>query len=132
MQVRDRLYVDDHCRAIRAVLERGGAGEIYNVGGSKNLPNIDVVRKILRATGKPESLIRYVKDRPGHDRRYAITSEKIMTTTGWKPEVDFEQGLQRTIRWYQENSGWVERVRSGEYRKFYESNYASRMAAESD
>lgn len=132
MQVRDWLYVDDHCRAIRAVLERGEAGEIYNIGGSKNLPNIDVVRKILRATGKPESLIRYVNDRPGHDLRYAITSEKIMTTTGWKPEVEFEHGLQQTIRWYQQNSSWVERVRSGEYRKFYESNYASRMAAESD
>lgn len=132
MQVRDWLYVDDHCRAIRAVLEKGEAGEIYNVGGSKDLPNIDVVHKILEATGKPESLIQYVKDRPGHDLRYAITSDKIMSATGWKPEVEFEQGLQQTIQWYQDNAGWVDRVRSGEYRKFYESNYATRMADSSD
>ncbi len=128
MQIRDWLYVDDHCRAIRAVLERGRAGEIYNVGGSKDLPNIDVVRKILAATGKPESLIRYVQDRPGHDRRYAITSEKLMAETGWAPRMEFEQGLAETIRWYQQNSGWVERVRSGAYRQYYESNYAARMA----
>lgn len=132
MQVRDWLYVDDHCRAIRAVLENGEAGEIYNVGGSKDLPNIDVVHKILKATGKPESLIQYVKDRPGHDLRYAITSDKIMSATGWKPEIEFEQGLQQTIRWYLDNAGWVDRVRSGEYRKFYESNYATRMAGSND
>ena len=132
MQIRDWLYVDDHCRAIRAVLERGKAGEIYNVGGSKDLPNIDVVHKILAATGKTESLIRYVQDRPGHDRRYAITSEKLMTETGWAPQMEFEQGLAETIRWYQENSAWVERVRSGAYRQYYESNYAERMAADSD
>lgn len=130
MQVRDWLYVDDHCRAIRAVLQRGKAGEIYNVGGSKDLPNLDVIRKILAATGKPESLIRYVQDRPGHDRRYAITSEKIMADTGWAPQMEFEQGLAETIRWYQQNSGWVERVRSGAYRQYYESNYATRMAAQ--
>jgi dTDP-glucose 4,6-dehydratase len=132
LQIRDWLYVDDHCRAIRAVLEHGEAGEIYNVGGSKDLPNIDVIHKILKATEKPASLIEYVKDRPGHDVRYAITSDKIMRTTGWKPEVEFEQGLQETIHWYQENAGWVERVRSGEYRKFYESNYATRLSASSD
>ena len=132
MQIRDWLYVDDHCRAIRAVLERGRAGEIYNVGGSKDLPNIDVVRKILAATGKPESLIRYVQDRPGHDRRYAITSEKLLAETGWAPQMEFEQGLAETVRWYQQNSGWVERVRSGAYRQYYESNYAARLAADGD
>ena len=132
MQIRDWLYVDDHCRAIRSVLELGQAGEIYNVGGSKDLPNIDVVHKILAATGKPDSLIRYVQDRPGHDRRYAITSEKLMAATGWAPLMEFEQGLAETIRWYQRNSGWVERVRSGAYRQYYESNYSARMGSTAD
>ncbi len=126
MQVRDWLYVDDHCRAVRAVLEKGRAGEIYNVGGSRDLPNIDVVKKILAAVGKPETLIEYVKDRPGHDRRYAITSEKLMQATGWAPRMEFEQGLAETVDWYRSNPGWVSRVRSGAYREYYERNYASR------
>ncbi len=127
-QVRDWLFVDDHCRAIRAVLEKGRRGEIYNVGGTRDLPNLEVVRRILAATGKPESLIRYVRDRPGHDRRYAITSEKLMQETGWKPAVDFDQGLAETVAWYRDNSGWVERVRSGAYREWQEQNYGRREA----
>ena len=127
MQVRDWLYVDDHCRAIRAVLEKGVPGEIYNIGGSRDLPNIEVVTKILAAAGKPESLIEYVKDRPGHDRRYAITSDKVMTQTGWRPAMDFEEGLAQTVDWYRANPGWVERVRSGEYREYYERNYGARV-----
>jgi len=126
MQIRDWLYVDDHCRAIRAVLEKGRAGEVYNIGGSRALPNIEVVQRILAATGQPESLIKYVTDRPGHDRRYAITSEKIERETGWKPRMEFETGLAETVRWYRENAAWIANVRSGAYREFYDKNYAGR------
>jgi dTDP-glucose 4,6-dehydratase len=125
-QVRDWLYVDDHCRGILAALEHGRAGEIYNIGGNRSLPNLDVVRQVLALTGKPESLIRYVKDRPGHDRRYALSSEKLMRETSWRPVVNFEQGLARTIQWYRENTSWMARVRSGEYRAYYERNYGGR------
>jgi dTDP-glucose 4,6-dehydratase len=126
MQIRDWLYVDDHCRAILAVIERGRAGEIYNIGGSRALANVEVVRKILAALGKPESLMQTVKDRPGHDRRYALTSEKLMRETGWKAEMPFEKGLQATIDWYTDSQAWVARVKSGEYQHFYERNYGSR------
>jgi dTDP-glucose 4,6-dehydratase len=126
MQVRDWLYVDDHCRAILAVLRKGRAGEVYNVSGSRALPNKEVVHMILAATGKPESLITYVTDRPGHDRRYALTSEKVERETGWKPEVDFESGLSQTVAWYVRNADWVKRVKSGEYQNYYEQNYAAR------
>jgi dTDP-glucose 4,6-dehydratase len=126
MQVRDWLYVDDHCRGILAVLGKGREGEIYNIGGNRSLPNLDVVRQLLSLTGKPESLIQYVPDRPGHDRRYALSSEKLMRETGWRPVTDFETGLARTIEWYRANAPWVARVRSGEYRTYYEQNYANR------
>src|SRR5213078_1399327 len=102
-QVRDCLYVDDHCRGILAVLRQGRAGEIYNIGGNRSLPNLEVVRKLLALAGQPESLIKYVNDRPGHDRRYALSSEKLTRETGWKPTVDFETGLARTIDWYRAN-----------------------------
>ncbi len=125
-QVRDWLYVDDHCRGILAVLRKGREGEIYNIGGNRSLPNLDVVRKVLAATGQPESLIQYVTDRPGHDRRYALSSEKVMRETGWAPAMDFETGLERTIAWYRANGDWVARVRSGAYREYYEKNYGSR------
>jgi len=126
MQVRDWLYVEDHCRAIRAALERGMPGEVYNIGGSRALPNRRVVEMILEILGKPYSLMQPVKDRPGHDRRYAITTEKLEKISGWRPDVQFEEGLRRTICWYQENPDWVRRVKSGEYRKYYEQNYANR------
>jgi dTDP-glucose 4,6-dehydratase len=126
MQVRDWLFVEDHCRAILAVIERGRPGEIYNIGGSRALPNIDVVRAILKAVQKPESLMQTVKDRPGHDRRYALSSEKVLRETGWKAEVPFEQGLRETIAWYRANPGWIARVKSGEYQHYYEKNYANR------
>jgi dTDP-glucose 4,6-dehydratase len=127
MQVRDWLFVEDHCRGIRAVLEQGREGEIYNIGGSRSLPNLEVVRRILEATGKPESLIRYVTDRPGHDRRYALSSAKIMRETGWVPQVGFEEGLARTVDWYRRNTAWVARVRSGEYLNYYARNYENRQ-----
>jgi dTDP-glucose 4,6-dehydratase len=129
MQVRDWLYVDDHCRALAAVLDKGREGEIYNIGGNRSLPNVEVVRKLLRATGKSEKLIHYVEDRPGHDRRYALSSEKLMRETGWRPEVSFEEGLARTVAWYCDNRGWVERVRSGQYQAYYERNYTHRQRA---
>jgi dTDP-glucose 4,6-dehydratase len=129
-QVRDWLYVDDHCRGIKAVLEKGREGEIYNIGGNRSLPNLDVVHKVLQLTGKPESLIEYVKDRPGHDRRYALSSEKLMHESGWAPVTQFETGLAETIEWYRANAAWVARVRSGEYRSYYERNYGNRTVAQ--
>jgi dTDP-glucose 4,6-dehydratase len=126
MQIRDWLYVDDHCRAILAVIERGRAGEVYNIGGSRALPNIEVVQRILDAVGKPHSLMQTVKDRPGHDRRYALTSEKLMHETGWKALQPFEEGLKATIDWYRANAPWVARVKSGEYQRYYDNNYAGR------
>jgi len=127
-QIRDWLYVDDHCRAILSVLQKGRAGEVYNIGGSRSLPNIEVVQRILKATGQPESLIEWVKDRPGHDRRYALTSEKISRETGWEPIVDFEKGLLDTISWYRSNDAWIEAVRTGSYLDYYRQNYATREA----
>jgi dTDP-glucose 4,6-dehydratase len=123
MQVRDWLYVDDHCRAILAVLKQGRNGEVYNIGGSRSLPNLEVVRMILKATGKPDSLMTTVTDRPGHDRRYALTSEKLERETGWKPEMPFEEGLPATVEWYRRHREWVNRVKSGEYQDFYKLNY---------
>ena len=125
-QIRDWLFVEDHCRAIKTVLELGDAGEIYNIGGNCSLPNLDVVHRILKATGKPEFLITRVTDRPGHDRRYALTNEKLTAKTGWQPQMDFDRGLAATVDWYRTNREWVGRVKSGEYRKFYELNYAGR------
>jgi dTDP-glucose 4,6-dehydratase len=128
MQVRDWLYVDDHCRALAALLERGREGEIYNIGGNRSLPNLEVVRTILRATNRGDDLIEFVTDRPGHDRRYALASEKIERETGWRPRMSFEEGLERTVAWYRENRGWVERVKSGEYQSYYARNYDNRSA----
>jgi dTDP-glucose 4,6-dehydratase len=125
-QVRDWLYVDDHCEAILAVLAKGREGEVYNIGGSRSLPNIDVVRAILHEVGRPESLIQFVVDRPGHDRRYALSSDKLIRETGWQPKMNFERGLAATVRWYRENTAWVERVKSGEYLTYYERNYDNR------
>jgi dTDP-glucose 4,6-dehydratase len=126
MQIRDWLFVEDHCRAIWAALNKGEVGEIYNIGGSRALPNREVVQLILAQLGKPASLMQTVTDRPGHDRRYAITTEKIEKTTGWQAEVPFEQGLAQTIEWYRENRAWTARVKSGEYQSYYQNNYGQR------
>ncbi|HUS04731.1 MAG TPA: dTDP-glucose 4,6-dehydratase [Bryobacteraceae bacterium] len=126
MQVRDWLYVEDHCRGILAVLRQGREGEIYNIGGNRALPNEEVVKMILKATGKPESLMTTVADRPGHDRRYALTSAKLERETGWKPQVEFEDGLAATVEWYKQNQEWVRRVKSGAYQEFYQQNYSAR------
>ena len=104
----------------------GEAGEVYNIGRNCSLPNLEVVHRILKATGKPESLITRVTDRPGHDRRYALTSDKLMAKTGWQPRMDFHRGLAATVDWYRGNHRWIERVKSGEYRDFYQLNYVGR------
>jgi dTDP-glucose 4,6-dehydratase len=126
-QVRDWLYVEDHCRAIHAVLEKGRPGEIYNIGGNCSLPNLEVIHRILKTTGKPETLITRVTDRPGHDRRYALTNAKLTGETGWEPQMDFNRGLDATIEWYRQNGAWTQRIKSGEYLRFYELNYANRV-----
>jgi dTDP-glucose 4,6-dehydratase len=126
MQVRDWLYVDDHCRAILAAIERGRPGEVYNIGGSRSIANVEVVKMMLALLDKPESLMVTVKDRPGHDRRYALSSEKLMRETGWEARMPFEQGLEATIEWYKANSDWIAGVKSGAYQTYYEKNYAGR------
>jgi dTDP-glucose 4,6-dehydratase len=128
MQVRDWLYVDDHCDAIDTVLHQGAPGAIYNVGGEHELHNIEVTRFILRALGKPESLIRHVADRPGHDRRYALTNDKIRAELGWTPQHTFEEAMTATVRWYQANEWWWRKIKTGEYLEYYKRQYAERLA----
>ena len=123
MQIRDWLHVYDHCAAIAAVLEKGREGEVYNVGGNNEKANLEIVRLILKELGKSESLITYVKDRPGHDRRYAINNSKITKELGWKPTYTFEQGIHETIQWYLENEKWMEGVISGDYQNYYHNMY---------
>ena len=123
MQIRDWLHVKDHCSAIATVLEKGQIGEVYNIGGNNEKANIEIVRLILKTLGKPENLITYVQDRPGHDRRYAIDNTKITTQLGWTPAYTFEEGIRETIQWYLEHSDWVERVTNGEYQRYYEKMY---------
>jgi dTDP-glucose 4,6-dehydratase len=121
-QVRNWLFVDDNCAAIDVALERGEPGEVYNAGGPEELPNIEVVRAILELTDRDESLIEYVADRPGHDRRYSLASEKLRAL-GWEPAVRFGPGLARTVDWYRDNESWWGPIRSGEYRAYYERQY---------
>jgi dTDP-glucose 4,6-dehydratase len=128
MQVRDWVHVTDNCRALRAVLERGRAGETYHIGGGNPLPNIEVLRTLLKILGKPETLLTRVTDRLGHDRRYAVDFTKTTRELGWRPEIAFPDGLAQTIRWYQDNAEWVRRCRSGEYRRYYEAMYGDREA----
>ena len=125
MQIRDWLHVSDHCSAIATVLEKGKVGEIYNIGGNNEKANIEIVKLILRQLGKPETLITYVKDRPGHDRRYAIDNTKITTQLGWSPAYTFEVGMSETIHWYLDHMEWVEHVTSGDYHLYYERMYQS-------
>jgi dTDP-glucose 4,6-dehydratase len=128
-QIRNWLYVEDFCRAIDLVLREGRAGEAYNAGGPDELENIDVVRRILSLAERDESLIEHVTDRPGHDRRYSLSSEKIQSELGWEPRVRFEQGIERTVGWYRDNEWWWEPIRSGEYRTYYERQYGRSLSA---
>jgi dTDP-glucose 4,6-dehydratase len=121
-QVRNWLWVEDFARAIDLVLREGARGEVYNVGGPDELENVDVVRRILAACGRAESLIEHVRDRPGHDRRYSLSANKVRAL-GWKAEVRFDEGLERTVAWYRDNEPWWEPIRSGEYREYYERHY---------
>jgi dTDP-glucose 4,6-dehydratase len=126
MQERDWLFVEDYCRAITLALEKGKTGEIYNVSAGTPQPNLKIVKTILQHLGKPATLMQYVRDRPGHDRRYALDSSKIRRELGWQPQVPFEDGLRRTIDWYRSNPSWLEHARSGEYRNYYYRHYTNR------
>ena len=123
MQIRDWLHVKDHCAAILTVLEKGELGEVYNIGGNNEKANIEIVKLIIKELGKTEDLIEYVKDRPGHDRRYAIDNTTITTQLGWSPSYTFEQGMAETIQWYLNHEAWLEKVVSGEYQNYYEKMY---------
>jgi dTDP-glucose 4,6-dehydratase len=126
LQQRDWLHVEDHCRGILAVLERGQIGEVYNIGGADIVENLTMSRRLLELMGKPASLLTYVKDRPGHDRRYALDCKKIETTLGWKPQIPLDAGLRQTIDWYAKNAVWIAGVRDGEYRTYYDKYYENR------
>ena len=126
MNVRDWLYVEDHCEAIDSIIQKGKIGETYCVGGNSEKPNIEITKKIIELMGKSEDSIEYVKDRPGHDRRYAIDFSKIKNELGWTPKVSFEEGLQKTIDWYKNNESWWKNIKSGDYQKYYEKNYSNR------
>ena len=126
LNVRDWLYVEDHCKAIDLVLQKGRVGEVYNIGGHNEMRNIDIVKLICKELGKPESLITFVKDRKGHDMRYAIDPAKIHEELGWLPETKFEDGIKKTIKWYLDNTEWWQEIVSGEYQSYYEKMYAGR------
>ena len=126
LNVRDWLYVEDHCKAIDLIIHKGHVGEVYNIGGHNEMRNIDIVKIICKALDKPESLITYVTDRKGHDMRYAIDPTKIHDELGWLPETKFADGIQKTIQWYLDNKGWWETIISGEYQNYYEKMYGNR------
>lgn len=126
--VRDWIHVLDHCRGIEAALRKGKVGEVYNFGGKCEMQNIALTKLLLKLLSKPESLITYVKDRPGHDLRYAIDCSKAERELGWTPKITFEQGLNETIQWYQNHTAWVDHIKSGEYMKYYEQQYGERMS----
>lgn len=126
LNVRDWLYVEDHCRAIDLILQKGRVGEVYNVGGHNEMKNIDIVKLICKALGKPESLIHHVTDRKGHDRRYAIDPTKIHKELGWLPETKFADGIKKTIQWYLDHEDWWQPIISGEYQQYYQKMYGSR------
>jgi dTDP-glucose 4,6-dehydratase len=127
--VRDWIYVEDHCRGIVLAMEKGRPGAVYNIGARNERRNIEAVESLLAALGKPRSLLRFVKDRPGHDRRYAIDPTLIESELGWRPRETWETGLQKTIEWYQQNSRWLERTRSGAYQNYYREQYGAEVGA---
>ena len=125
-QIRDWLYVDDHARALCLVMEQGVLGETYNIGGHNEKTNLEVIGLILNRLQKPDSLIKHVTDRPGHDRRYAIDAGKIINDLNWQPSVSFEEGINKTIDWYLQNEKWLSNVVSGDYQQYYDSMYSNR------
>ncbi len=127
LNVRDWIYVEDHCRAILAAMEHGKSGAVYNIGARNERKNIEVIGLLLEMLGRPQSLIRFVTDRPGHDRRYAIDPTLIETELGWSPRETWESGLQKTIAWYQQNERWIERARSGAYQDYYQAQYGTKV-----
>ncbi|MEE0482141.1 MAG: dTDP-glucose 4,6-dehydratase, partial [Mitsuokella jalaludinii] len=128
--VRDWLYVEDHCHAIDLILQKGRVGEVYNIGGHNERANIDVVKTILKELGKPEDLIEHVTDRKGHDRRYAIDPTKIYTELGWEPETKFEDGIKKTVKWYLEHKDWWQHIIDGDYQHYYEKMYSKKQVLE--
>ena len=124
--MRDWLYVTDHCSAIDLIIHKGREGEIYNIGGHNERTNLQVVKSVLKELNKPESLITYVRDRPGHDMRYAINPEKIEKELGWKPTYNFEEGIRVTVKWFLDNQDWWKKIISGEYSSYYEKMYNNR------
>lgn len=127
--IRDWIYVDDHCQGVWLAYEKGPPGGVYNIGARNERRNIDVVRSLLDALGKPHSLIKFVTDRPGHDRRYAIDPARAEAELGWKPNIAWEEGIQRTISWYRDNSEWIRHIRTGEYRQYYREMYGARLGS---
>jgi dTDP-glucose 4,6-dehydratase len=125
MQVRDWIHVEDHCEGIWAAMSGGEAGEVYNVGGGNEVPNMEITRRILELTGRDDTLIRHVTDRPGHDRRYALDTTRLRAL-GWEPRRSFDDALAATVAWYRDNRAWWEPIKSGEYRRYYEEQYGSR------
>lgn len=130
LNIRDWLHVEDHCQAIDLVLHKGRNGEVYNVGGNNERTNIEIVKTILKHLNKPESLMKFVKDRPGHDRRYAIDATKLRTELGWSPKYNFDTGIEQTINWYLNNREWWENIISGEYQEYVKSQYGDRLGVE--
>jgi dTDP-glucose 4,6-dehydratase len=126
LNVRDWIHVEDHCRGLDLVLHRGKEGEVYNIGGQSEKTNLSVARTILDHLGKPHSLLRFVTDRPGHDRRYAIDFSKIQKTLGWAPSISFEEGIRQTIDWYQGQQEWWREIKTGEYLDYYQKMYGNR------
>ena len=127
LNVRDWIYVNDHNLAILDVLEKGKTGQVYNIGSSNEKTNIEIVKTILNILGKSEELITYVKDRPGHDKRYAIDSSKIQNELDWSPKINFENGIKQTIEWYLNNQNWIKNIKNGDYMSYYEKNYSNKM-----
>ncbi|MEW6614378.1 MAG: dTDP-glucose 4,6-dehydratase [Thermodesulfobacteriota bacterium] len=130
LNIRDWLYVEDHCRAIDLVIEKGKNGEVYNIGGNCEKTNLEITKTILKILGKPERLIKYVRDRLGHDRRYAIDSNKLQRELGWSPRYTFEEGIEKTIGWYIENKPWWKKIKSGEYQEYYNKMYGLSAVAQ--
>jgi dTDP-glucose 4,6-dehydratase len=126
LNVREWIHVDDHCRALDCILHKGQPGEVYNIGSNMEKSNLELVRFLLKLLGKPESLIKYVTDRPGHDRRYALDAAKIQQDLGWSPVVSFEEGMSRTARWYIDHEQWWRKIKSGEYAQYYQRTYGTR------